>query len=78
MSDKYFDVTLLKGMAGRPESQRKTLLGLGLSRIGKKVSVKDTPAIRGMLYKVVHMVDVEAKTGSKPLSTRQKRNSASA
>jgi large subunit ribosomal protein L30 len=41
---------------GRPELQRKTLLGLGLTRIGRRRSLQDTPAVRGMIAKVAHLV----------------------
>ena len=44
---------------GRPAEQRATLKGLGLNKIGRKASVEDTPAIRGMIKKVAHLVRVE-------------------
>ncbi len=43
---------------GRPERQRRTLLGLGLTRIGRRRSLEDTPAVRGMIAKVAHLVKV--------------------
>jgi large subunit ribosomal protein L30 len=43
---------------GRPGSQRETLKGLGLNKIGRKSSVADTPANRGMIAKVAHLVRV--------------------
>jgi large subunit ribosomal protein L30 len=43
---------------GRPADQRATLKGLGLNRIGRKAVVKDTPAARGMIAKVAHLVQV--------------------
>ena len=43
---------------GRPQDQRATLKGLGLNKIGRRASVKDTPAIRGMIAKVAHLVRV--------------------
>jgi len=47
---------------GRPHAQRETLRGLGLNRIGRRASVVDTPANRGMIAKVAHLVRVvEAK-----------------
>jgi|TARA_R100000455_G_scaffold31188_1_gene23838 large subunit ribosomal protein L30 len=42
----------------RPDGQRKTLVGLGLGRIGKERELEDTPAVRGMIAKVAHMVKV--------------------
>jgi large subunit ribosomal protein L30 len=43
---------------GRPRAQRQTLIGLGLNRIGRRASVVDTPAARGMIAKVAHLVRV--------------------
>ncbi len=43
---------------GRPQSQRDTLKGLGLNKIGRRASVEDTPAVRGMIAKVAHLVRV--------------------
>jgi large subunit ribosomal protein L30 len=48
---------------GRPEAQRKILKGLGLRGIGSSVVVKNTPSFRGMIKKVLHLVEVqEAKS----------------
>ena len=43
---------------GRPEDQRATLKGLGLNKIGRRARVADTPAVRGMIAKVSHLVRV--------------------
>ncbi|MBN9246751.1 MULTISPECIES: 50S ribosomal protein L30 [unclassified Hyphomicrobium] len=43
----------------RPERQADTLIGLGLNKIGRTSTVEDTPAVRGMLKKVQHLVQVE-------------------
>ncbi len=43
---------------GRPAQQRGTLIGLGLNKIGRRSSVEDTPAVRGMIAKVAHLVRV--------------------
>jgi large subunit ribosomal protein L30 len=42
----------------RPASQRDTLKGLGLDRIGRRSILEDTPAVRGMIAKVAHMVRI--------------------
>ncbi len=42
----------------RPKDQRDTLIGLGLGKISRKRTLEDTPAIRGMINKVSHMVRV--------------------
>jgi large subunit ribosomal protein L30 len=44
---------------GRPEAQRKILKGLGLRGIGSSVVVKNTPSFRGMIKKVLHLVEVQ-------------------
>ena len=42
----------------RRADQRQTLVGLGLNRIGRRSSVVDTPAARGMIAKVAHLIRV--------------------
>jgi len=42
----------------REESQRATLRGLGLNKLGRERELEDPPAIRGMIRKVAHMVEV--------------------
>jgi large subunit ribosomal protein L30 len=43
---------------GRSNDQRQTLVGLGLNKIGRRKSLEDTPAVRGMIAKVAHLVRV--------------------
>ena len=42
----------------RPAHQREPLKGLGLNKIGREVELQDTPAVRGAIAKVAHMVAV--------------------
>ncbi len=42
----------------RPKDQRATLRGLGLDKIGRVRELEDTPAVRGMVAKVAHLVEV--------------------
>ena len=42
----------------RKSDQRATLIGLGLNRVGRQVTLKDTPQVRGMIAKVHNMVAV--------------------
>jgi len=42
----------------REKDQRATLVGLGLNRVGRTRTLEDTPAVRGMIAKVAHMVQV--------------------
>jgi large subunit ribosomal protein L30 len=43
---------------GRPADQRATLIGLGLNKNGRRNELEDTPAVRGMINKVAHLVRV--------------------
>lgn len=43
---------------GREASQRQTLIGLGLNKIRRQKTLQDTPAVRGMIAKVKHLVQV--------------------
>ena len=59
MSAKSLRVTQVKSEIGFDRRQRKTLLGLGLRRIRQTVELEDTPAVRGMISAVSHLVRVE-------------------
>jgi large subunit ribosomal protein L30 len=52
-------VTLVRSGINRPQDQKDTIRGLGLTRLNKTVELNDTPAIRGMIRKVSHLVKVE-------------------
>lgn len=56
---KTIKVTQTGSPIRRPAVQRQTLIGLGLNKRHKTVELEDTPAIRGMIRKVSHMVSVE-------------------
>ena len=58
MTDKTVTIVQVSSHIGRPSDQRATLKGLGLDKIGRRASVKDTPANRGMIAKVAHLVRV--------------------
>jgi large subunit ribosomal protein L30 len=49
-------VTQTGSPIGRRADQRQTLIGLGLNKIGRSKVLEDTPAIRGMINKVSHLV----------------------
>jgi large subunit ribosomal protein L30 len=53
------NITLVKSMIGRPEKHRKVLRGMGLTKLNKTVQLENTPAIRGMIAKVSHLVKSE-------------------
>ena len=52
-------VTLVKSPTGFNRNQRTVVEGLGLRRIRHSVTLKDTPATRGMIHKVRHLVEVK-------------------
>jgi large subunit ribosomal protein L30 len=52
-------VTLVRSGIGKNKKIRETLKGLGLTKLNKTVTLKNTPAIRGMIHKVSFMVKVE-------------------
>jgi large subunit ribosomal protein L30 len=53
------EITLKKSGIGRPEKHKKVLKGLGLTRLNKTVIRLDTPEIRGMVNKVIHLIEVK-------------------
>jgi len=52
-------ITQVRSGVGRPGTQRRTLEGLGLRGPHKTVVLQDSPAIRGMIRKVSHLVTIE-------------------
>jgi large subunit ribosomal protein L30 len=50
----------------RHHSQRETLIGLGLNKLGRVAQVPDTPQVRGMIAKVKHLVRVVDEQGANP------------
>ncbi len=51
--------TQVKSGIGSTEKIRATLTGLGLTKMNKTITRKDTPEIRGMMNKVAHLIRVE-------------------
>jgi large subunit ribosomal protein L30 len=56
---KTLKVTQTGSPIRRPADQRATLIGLGLNKMHKTRELEDTPAVRGMIAKVQHLVRVE-------------------
>jgi len=52
-------VTYRKSTIGYSQSQKNTVLSLGLRRLNQVVELPDTPSVRGMLFKVKHLLTVE-------------------
>jgi large subunit ribosomal protein L30 len=59
VKESTIKIRLIKSAIGYSRDQKDTLRGLGLTRVNKVVSLKDTPAIWGMVKKVQHLVSVE-------------------
>lgn len=53
-------VTQTGSPIGRRKDQKQTLVGLGLDKMNRTRTLEDTPAVRGMIGKVRHLVRVEA------------------
>lgn len=56
---KTLKVTQVRSAIGTPHDQKATVKALGLKRINHSVEHADTPAVRGMIFKVKHLVNVE-------------------
>ncbi|MBO7097312.1 MAG: 50S ribosomal protein L30 [Alphaproteobacteria bacterium] len=59
MAKKTIKVTQIASPIGKPKIQRATLIGLGLNKMNRTSELEDTPAVRGMIKKVSHLVKVE-------------------
>ncbi len=59
MSDTKLRIRQVKSVIGRPQKHRLVIESLGLKRNQTEVIHDDTPAIRGMVFKVRHLVTVE-------------------
>ena len=55
---KTLKITLVKSVIGFNKTQAATVQGMGLRRINSSVELADTPATRGMIHKVRHLVEV--------------------
>lgn len=58
-SDKKLRIRQVKSASGHPADQKRTIRALGLRRLQTAVEHVDTPQIRGMIFKVRHLVEVE-------------------
>ena len=61
MAEKTLHVKQIHSANGTPETQRRTLRGLGLGRIGKEKDLVDNESVRGAIFKVKHLVEVTEK-----------------
>ena len=56
---KTVRVTLVRSPIGYPEPQKRTVRALGFHRLHETVEREDTPVLRGMLAKVIHLIRIE-------------------
>lgn len=59
MAKKKLKVTRTRSLIGQCKANRAVVEGLGLTRLGRSVVVDNTPAFRGMIKKVIHLLEVE-------------------
>jgi large subunit ribosomal protein L30 len=60
---KMLTVEQIASPQRRPKVQQQTLIGLGLNKIGRRRRLEDTPAIRGMINSISHLVRVVDEKG---------------
>lgn len=56
--DRTITIEQIGSPIRRPADQRATLIGLGLNKMHRRRTLEDTPAVRGMIDKVAHLVRV--------------------
>lgn len=61
MSSKTMTVTYVRSAIGYPKDQHTTVRSLGFTRLNQTREIVDTPAVRGMVYKVRHLLQVEGE-----------------
>ncbi|MBI5603670.1 MAG: 50S ribosomal protein L30 [Deltaproteobacteria bacterium] len=59
MTKKMIQITLSKSGIGRPPKHRRTLQSLGLTKMNRTITRKDTPELRGMIRQISHLVEVK-------------------
>jgi len=59
VTGKTIRVTLVRSPIGYPQDQKATVKALGLRRMHQTVEQVDNPAVRGMINKIIHLVQVE-------------------
>jgi large subunit ribosomal protein L30 len=57
MAAKTITVKLKRSVCGSPARVKSTALGLGLKKIGQERTLENTPCVRGMIKKIIHLVD---------------------
>lgn len=65
-------ITYVRSGIGHPRDQKETVRALGLRRLRQSVVRPDSPQLRGMVFKVRHLVTVEEEAGAAPAVRRQR------
>ncbi|XXF80950.1 50S ribosomal protein L30 [Myxococcaceae bacterium GXIMD 01537] len=65
-------IKLVKSFAGASYEQLAAIKGLGLKKFGEERLLQDTPSVRGMVFKVKHLVSSEVVAGDAPKRQRRK------
>jgi large subunit ribosomal protein L30 len=65
-------IKVIRSIAGASKSQLATLAGLGVSKFGEEKTLKDSPAVRGMVFKVKHLLSQEVIAGEAKTRKRRK------
>ncbi len=58
MANKTITVKLKKSIIGSTKKQKANVKGLGLRKTGSLKTLENTPAVRGMIKKVIHLLDI--------------------
>jgi len=58
MAKKTITIKQVKSPAHRPQDQKATLVGLKLNKMHRTSTLEDTPAVRGMINKVKHLIEI--------------------
>lgn len=64
MAETRLRVTWTRSASGKPRRQQETVRSLGLRKLNQTVELPDTPAVRGMILAVRHLVKVSLTTGA--------------
>jgi large subunit ribosomal protein L30 len=57
--EKKITVKWIRSVIGRTEDQKKTIRGLGFKRLHQTLTLPDRPEIRGMVNRIIHLVEVK-------------------
>jgi len=71
------EITLKKGLVGKPANQRRIVAALGLHKFGSSVKRHASPTITGMVTKIAHLVTVKECKESKEVSAKTHTKTAS-